>query len=440
MAAELADRVRQSVPLRHPAFGKLLQLLAIEISCEVPTAAVTLGARSVMLVNPDFVAVRCRTDAHLAMLVMHELYHVLLGHTRLYARSTAASNWAFDCIINAQLCLLHPSVEFTSFFSASAAAEGPWSLIGPPLGWPDNPRYATGRLGDVHRRLYDDSGATTTELFSLLDGITFDLDEDDHRLLGDHSPESMSGDPLRVDPDLHHEVARIVARWPMVERRGGTDDGGPLEWVQSALHRHAAARQAIRALLARTANGHDSGPWLRERVTVPSSTPLPQGGDRRAQLLRLMGATPLLWNAETQQHALQRAGQVAVFLDVSGSMAAWLPVLLQTLNESAALVHWPLFGFSTVVHPLTRCDLAAGRVRSNGGTDIACVAEHLQQQRIRRAVILTDGDVQRLTEGQLRYLRDARPVVRVGLLDGCDGAFCAAPGWPVTRIPPLDRN
>ncbi len=106
----LGDRIRQSVPLRHPAFGKLLQLLAIEISREVPTAAVTLGARSVMLVNPDFVAARCRTDAHLAMLVMHELYHVLLGHTRMYARSTPAANWAFDCIINAQLCLLHPSV------------------------------------------------------------------------------------------------------------------------------------------------------------------------------------------------------------------------------------------------------------------------------------------------------------------------------------------
>ena len=436
----LADRVRQSVPLRHPAFGKLLQLLAIEVSREVPTAAVTLGTRSVMLVNPDFVAARCRTDAHLAMLVMHELYHVLLGHTRMYARSTPAANWAFDCIINAQLCLLHPSVEFTSFFSASAAAEGAWSLIAPPPGWPDKPRYAAGRLGDVHRRLYDDQGATTTELFALLDGIAIDLAVDGHRLLGDHRAGSTTGDPLHADPDLHREVQRIVARWPMVERRGGTDDGGPLEWVQNPLRKHAAARQVTRALLARTANGADNGPWLPETVTVPSLTPLPQGGDRRAQLQRLMGATPLLWNGEAQHHALRQAGQVAVYLDVSGSMAAWLPVLLQAVNESAQLVRWPLYGFSTVVHPLTRRDLAAGRVRSDGGTDIACVAEHLLQQRIRRAVIVTDGEVQRLTEGQLRRLRDARPVVRVGLLDGCDGRFCAAPAWPVTRIPPLDRR
>jgi len=436
----LADRIRHSVPLRHPAFGKLLQLLSIEVSHEVPTAAVTLGARSVMLVNPDFVAARCRTDAHLAMLVMHELYHVLLGHTRMYARSTPAANWAFDCIINAQLCRLHPTVEFTSFFSASAAAEGPWSLIGPPPGWPDKPRYAAGRLGDVHRRLYDDAGATTTELFALLDGVAIDPAADGHRLLGDHRPESTTGDPLHADTDLYGEVRRIVARWPMVERRGGTDDGGPLEWVRNPLRRHAAARQAIRALLARTANGADNGPWLPETVTVPSLTPLPQGGDRRAQLQRLLGATPLLWSGEIRDGTLQRAGQVAVYLDVSGSMAAWLPVLLQALNDSAAVVRWPVYGFSTTVHPLTRRDLAAGRVRSDGGTDIACVAEHLLQQRIRRAVIVTDGEVQRFARGQLRRLRDARPVVRVGLLDGCDGRFCRATGWPVTHIPPLDQN
>ena len=163
----LADRVRQCVPLRHPAFGKLLQLLSIEASDAVPTAAVTVGARSRMLINPAFVARRCRTDAHLSMLVMHEIYHVLLGHTRMYRRPTLAANWAFDCIINAQLCRLHPDVEFTSFFSANAAPEGLWSLIGPSVGWPASPRYASGALGDVHRRLYDDAGATTADLFAL---------------------------------------------------------------------------------------------------------------------------------------------------------------------------------------------------------------------------------------------------------------------------------
>jgi len=194
----LADRVRQCVPLRHPAFGKLLQLLSIEATDAVPTAAVTVGARSRLLINPAFVAERCRTDAHLSMLVMHELYHVLLGHTRMYRRPTLAANWAFDCVVNAQLCRLHPDVEFTSFFSANAAPEGLWSLIGPPAGWPASPRYASGVLGDVHRRLYDDAGATTAELFALLERVAVALDPDGAgHLLGNHGGGPEGGAPFR---------------------------------------------------------------------------------------------------------------------------------------------------------------------------------------------------------------------------------------------------
>lgn len=436
----LADRIRQCVPLRHPAFGKLLQLLSIEVTDAVPTAAVTVGARSRMLINPAFVAECCRTDAHLSMLVMHELYHVLLGHTRMYRRPTLAANWAFDCIINAQLCRLHPSVEFTSFFSARAAPEGPWSLLGPPPGWPDSPRYAPGALGDVHRRLYDDAGATTADLFALLDGLADALDADGAgRLLGNHDAEAEGGDPLHADPDLMAEVRRIVTRWPMVERRGGVDDGAGPTWERSDMRRHAAARRAVRELLRAAAFGTDGGPWVRGPVETEVFTPLPQAGDRRAHLQRLMGTEPLWWQGLLLQEGRKPAGQVAVYLDVSGSMARWLPVLLEALTQSAALVRWPLFGFSTEVHPLTRTDLAAGRFRSTGGTHIACVARHLVESRVARAVVITDGDVREVPSALAQRLRRAKPRVRVGLLDGCDGSFCARLGWPVTRIPAIDK-
>jgi hypothetical protein len=447
----LAERVRQCVPLRHPAFGKLLQLLSIEATDTVATAAVTVGARSRMLINPAFVAQRCRTDAHLSMLVMHELYHVLLGHTRMYQRPTLAANWAFDCIINAQLCRLHPEVEFTSFFSACAAPEGLWSLIGPPAGWPTAARYAPGALGDVHRRLYDDAGATTADLFALLDRVAVALDVDvdgADRLLGNHDADADAGaeaegadgsDPLHADPDLMAEVRRIVARWPMVERRGGADDGGVTTHERSDLRRHGAARRAVRELLRAAAFGTDGGPWVRRPVETDVFTPLPQAGDRRAHLQRLMGAEPLWWQGHLMQEGRQLAGQVAVYLDVSGSMAAWLPVLLEALTESAALVQWPLFGFSTQVHPVTRAELAAGRFRSTGGTHIGCVARHLVESRVPRAVVITDGDVQAIPTALAERLRRARPRVRVGLLNGCNGSFCDHLGWPVTRMPALDR-
>lgn len=435
----LAERVRQCVPLRHPAFGKLLQLLTIEASDTVPTAAVTVGTRSRLLINPAFVAERCRTDAHLSMLVMHELYHVLLGHTRIYRRPTLAANWAFDCIINAQLCRLHQGVEFTSFFSGLAATDGPWSLIAPPPGWPNSPRYAAGALGDVHRRLYDDAGATTAELFALLDRMAVTLDIDGTgRLLGNHAHDADEIDPLYADPELMAEVRRIVARWPMIERRGGADDGGVVTHERSDLRRHAAARHAIRNLLRNTALGADGGGPVHRMVETAALTPLPHAADRRAQLQRLMGSQPLLWHGSLFHAGLQPVGQVAVYLDVSGSMAPWLPVLLDALTETAALVRWPIYGFSTEVYPITRAELAAGRFRSTSGTHIACVAQHLVDTGLSRAVVITDGDVQEIPAVLASRLRRARPRVRVGLLNGGNGRFRDCLGWPVTRIPALD--
>ncbi len=74
----------EAVPAGAYEMSALLSLLRVEASAEVATAAVSCEARPVLRVNPAFVERHCRTDEHLAMLVLHELYHVLLGHTRLF--------------------------------------------------------------------------------------------------------------------------------------------------------------------------------------------------------------------------------------------------------------------------------------------------------------------------------------------------------------------
>ncbi|SVB96271.1 uncharacterized protein METZ01_LOCUS249125, partial [marine metagenome] len=80
---ELLDRIWNAIPVTQQSFLKLLGLLEIEITTEIPTASVTTGSCSRLRINPEFVAKNCKTDDKLGMLVMHELFHVLLGHTRL---------------------------------------------------------------------------------------------------------------------------------------------------------------------------------------------------------------------------------------------------------------------------------------------------------------------------------------------------------------------
>ena len=122
--ASLAERVLSSVPVSQQAFSKLLSLVDIRASEDIPTACVTLGGRSRLLLNPRFVETHCRTDESLAMLVMHELFHILLGHTRLFERVTPAQNIAFDAVINAQLCLLFPAPAYTALFRNLYSSQG----------------------------------------------------------------------------------------------------------------------------------------------------------------------------------------------------------------------------------------------------------------------------------------------------------------------------
>src|SRR6478752_6534653 len=78
----------------------------------VPTASVSCERRPVLRINPAFVTRHCRSDEHLFLLVMHELHHVLLGHTRLFRRASRAHNLAFDAVINAMLVLRFPAETY----------------------------------------------------------------------------------------------------------------------------------------------------------------------------------------------------------------------------------------------------------------------------------------------------------------------------------------
>ena len=118
------------------------------------TAAVECRLQPRLLVNPDFVDTWAATPEKLLMLVMHELHHVLLGHTRLFPRVTRVDNLVFDAIINALLCRMFPAPEHTAFFTDFYDENRfPDCLLRPPAGWtPDRAgrrSAAAQRAGDA---------------------------------------------------------------------------------------------------------------------------------------------------------------------------------------------------------------------------------------------------------------------------------------------------
>ncbi len=209
-AHDLVRRVLDAVPARSHALGALLQLFRVEASDDVPTACVSCERRPVLRVNPRFVREHCQTDAHLFVLVMHELHHVLLGHTRLFPRVTPAHNVAFDAVVNALLCARFPEEAYTSFFTRQYGdAKGPLRLLAPP----GTEKVRPASLAALHAALYSGT-ATAQEVFHAIvreigtAALPLDL------LLGSHRAEGAWGTEGPAHPAVMDAIRRIVEKWP----------------------------------------------------------------------------------------------------------------------------------------------------------------------------------------------------------------------------------
>jgi hypothetical protein len=403
---------------------------------------VTTGLRSRLQINPAFVAANCPCDIDLTMLVLHELYHVVLGHTRLFPRVTLAQNWAFDAVINAQLCQLFPLAHQTALFRRLYPADRfPLAMLRPPEGWRTEQEHwaLTGAAVHVHRALYKETSVSYTQLYDLLPEVAVDCsDLSLADLLGGHAGE----DPL--PPDIAGDVRAIIARWPMAEIRSGRDQGG--ETHRDAIRLERARRQAVHvirtAILVLADRGREGGSPIMHTdwAPLPSVLPYRTGPDRRAELRDAAGGTPLFHRALLLQHDRACGERVHVYVDVSGSMAAALPGVYSALTPLLDCVEPAIHLFSTELVDVSHTDLRRGITASTGGTEIDAVTGHVLAHNVRRAVILTDGWVGRIPSQHVVDLKAKRVCLGAVVTDGGDPKFIDAVGGKWWRLPSLDAS
>ncbi len=407
-ADDLRRRIFNVVPAATWQFEQLLGLMDITIDESIPTAAVECRIRPRLLINPQFVRDHCRTDEHLFMLIMHELYHVVLGHTRLFDRPTPAHNIAFDAVINAMLCIQFPAPIYTGFFEEINPVEDfPARLLRPPAGWPKQIRFAED-ASDAERRvlslLYgpNPNGVTYLEVFRLLVEECSASETSPFVLIGNH--EDPSGAPPR-DSLIKEIVVKIVGAWPRPPiNLGGRDEGATAQaWLMTKpVDPHAPLRAAMKTLLKRAGvlRGESGTTWKMERISRPRTveTVVPQAADRRVAAWRaLYGTWPVIFHAQTLEvrNGLVQHPIAHVYLDISGSMNNVLAVLGGALAKPHREGLLRLFVFSTVVDEVKPCRLHTNKLRNTMGTNIHCVLAHLaaipKGRRPRRVVILTDG-------------------------------------------------
>jgi hypothetical protein len=457
----LAERLVSCLPAATFEMETLVRLAGVEATRDVPTAAITCDERPRLLLNPDFVARNCKTDEHLFLLAMHELWHVILAHTRLYPRATPAENVALDAVINAALTRQFPGPEYRGFFERLNEADSfPGLLLRPPNGWPWYPsKRLPGPPGttQILRRLYprghekDVPMPLYAEILELLERAGplaesgADGDLADATLVGNHGDAGAEASALD-DPLFGEVVRRVVAAWPPPPvPLGGRDAGSAAHDRLGALHAAPeAAQRAFARVLRRVLGSAPGRERRRRRAHVPSPSglgPLPNPADRTLAARRALGLPALLQKqlVTAPARVFDPPAVAHVYVDVSGSMDAVLPWISGLLWPWVSSGRARCFQFSNDVQPLAPADLREGRLRTTGGTDIDCVLEHwLERRGVRRALVLTDGYVGSARADLAAQMR--RHALRMHVVLPAESGWrddLAPVAASITQLPPL---
>ena len=409
MNAEYFHALYQELIEENPfAVRAVLKVLQVEFTETVPTLAVTCETRPRLLVNLAFLKKHCRTDQHVKAVICHEFLHVLLRHTERFAGFSPAEHVAFDAVINA---IIHRELgdDYSEFMSRYYAKEkGVRRLLRPPTRTERTPDFGSrSPLMRAWVSLYnglliaDDIADLARDI---LDVKT--VPSTGTVLIGGHDHTEFVGELPEVLQEALDQALKSMngcGIWRSPKERGVGANAyraaipGVSEGVQrwrretlEVLRRHLVPDpKAVR---------HDTRPL---HFTVPVLSP----GDRRATLRALW--SPLLPEALWSTEQRLRSGTAQVYLDVSGSMNAEMPLIIGLLARLGRFIHKPLWAFSNVV---AKAEIVNGRLLADttGGTSMACVLEHIAETRPAAAVVVTDGYIETLSRGLLAGVRGTR--------------------------------
>lgn len=398
--------LRQTIEEDPLCCRSIFLLCGLEFCKDVPSLCVTLGARSVLRVNLDFVSRHCRTEQHVQALLIHEFLHILLGHTLRFKTMTPALNVALDAVINA---IIHRRLgkSFSSMMSEYYAdAEGPLRLLR-PMTCQEMDRWKSLRILEVpstpvlrelsHLQIH--AGLAKGQMVSddILDFVQQLAVENLERLLQEGRPVLLGGhgqpsEPLEALPHALQE--RVRHAWSALKPDGIWRKGNPIrqeltpppnkqrippEWAGST-------RIILQRLLL---------PDKRATLAVETKTlcklPVLTPADRRGVLRTLWN--PILPSFDWTAGAKPPRGTVQIYLDVSGSMGLDLPWLVALLAEFSPWIRHPLWAFSSEVAP---AKIKQGKLltTTTGATEMSCVLAHARRSAARKVLVITDGFVE----------------------------------------------
>ena len=450
----LKRRLLSLLPAASLHMSEFLSLTSIRLVKDdsvTNSACVTNEANPTLYLNENFLEAHCQSDEHLLMLVMHEMYHIVLGHTRLYKLISDADNIAFDAVINAALCRTFKEEKYISFFKETNSDESPIGALLRPIGEKTPESHLP-----LLKELYQSNTVTYYELYQMIrkfiveaeielpkhpassgesdDNSSSGENEDEwldapssgsYTLLGGHKGENVN--PLLEEAassslkgDLLDSFLNQKERWGS----GGEETFMEAKPQQAEKSKARKMKRLLDKALPLKDNGHLSTKAFANYVYDGKGV-IPNFRDRTALARISLGITPLLYKKSFSMNRYCDAPskKTIVYLDVSGSVTKDIGELFYLLRAPYQRKQCDLYAFSTEVSKISYADFKNGRYSSTRGTDISCVMDHYfslpKKKRGKKILILTDGFTRKIEEKYKKLLKQER----VSLYCGFFGEF-----------------
>jgi len=365
------------------ACNAILSLASVQFTKAVPTLCVSCAARPVLFVNPDFLREHTRNETEVKAVILHEFLHVLLGHT-MDLKPTPVLNIAYDAVINHLIQREFGEAYGEVFRRYYKRAKGVTSLLGP---------WKEARLNRYYKE--------PTELLQLRRKLQWGKTVAEDHFIGSHDRPPIPWESLscELSTAISHTQRNLAGR----DIIGRSDIG-----TYTRLHEDAEVQESLINRWERETIDLLNRCIIPDRRAAPEWKPtaayLPvlHAGARRATLQTLWN--PLLVEAPWELHHREASGTCQVYLDVSGSMHSVMPALIGLLRRFGPRIRQPFWAFSTKVVPAR---IVNGKLDcdTTGGTRINSVLEHVRNTRPKRALIITDGYVEKPCHSLLTALR-----------------------------------
>ena len=411
---KIKQRLRNVLEVGSLQMFEFIKLMNIRFTDEIDSAAISCSSRPELLLNKEFMEKYCKTDEHLFMLIQHELYHVILGHTKLFTRHTVIDNIAFDAIINAMLCRMHPKKEFVSFFeNINPSNSFPGALLR-PMG-----SNCPKELIPLLRILYETNTGTYFDVYQQIAKNLSNFEGLSFVLIGNHKENSEINNPF-----IKKIVEKVVEKWPKQFTITGRDLGSESKYeIARLIDPDVVERRKMRKLLLKSGISNCGSSLLKAKNQLSKEecqTFIPSMKDRLVEAKKEMYDS-LLYQGyfDTYKVASESNLKTLVYLDVSGSVKEFIGKMLPLLLKPYKRKECELFVFSTEVKEVTYKELLNGKYVTTGGTSINCVFKHYfslpKKKQTKRILLLTDGYVGEVSSDYVQRINKTNTKVYCGL-------------------------